>query len=374
MRLAVLTGATALGLIIAEGLLWIVAPIPYHEWIVWEDEAHIRARPMPNQIIHTAKGFPVRINKYGFRGPDHSYEKSPGTLRIAVFSGSAGFCFEASNDEATWPVTVGRDLEKAFDIPVEVVNLSLPGFDSFHSKINYQCFGRAFGPDAIIVYHTWNDMKMFRSLETVPYRSGGSWIPAKPLWQRIARNTQLGRHGRNVYWKLTDTAMENKYEADEDFKAKVERPISDNAFNWERRNFQDFAVLAKSDGVLPILVSQGTLVVNEALEDDKTRRLLATRVDWVGMSLPLIAETWERVSEMIEDVAREEGAVFVDGYHAVPHDLEHVEDEVHLTDKGNAAVAHEISRVLIQDERVQGLVAEVRAETTPDNGPSGPSR
>lgn len=363
MRLLVMTCTLVAGLLVAEGLLWLVAPISFHEWMVWEGEAHIRARPVPNQTLHTAKGHPVRINKYGFRGPDYAYEKPPGTLRIAVFGGSAGFCYHASGEQATWPAIVEAELEAALDLPVEVINLALPGFDVFHSKINYLCFGRAFDPDAIIVYHTWNDMKKFRGLETVPYRSGTGSVPAKPLWQKVARNTQLGRHGRNTYWKLKQSAMENKYEADEDFKGKVDRPISEKAIAWERRNFEDFVVLANNDGVLPVLVSQGTLVVDEALADDDVRRLLAPRVDWVGMSLPLIARTWEQVADIIEEVAREHGAVFVDGYRTVPHDLEHMEDAVHLTDAGNAVLGREISRVIINNEQFRDLVEKVRAET-----------
>ena len=238
----------AIGL--SEILLRLFLPIPYHEWMVWEGEKHIRARPVPNQTIHTATGSVVRINRHGFRGPDYDFKRAPGTLRIAVFGGSAGFNFHAAGREKTWPGALERKLRTRLDLPVEVINLALPGFNSFISKINYLTFGRAFDPHAIIVYHTWNDMKSFRARATVPYKAN-NLVPSKPLWQKIARATQLGRRGRQFFMTMRQTKMENKYSSDAGTGKRKDRPVASKAFDWERKNFEDFAKLAKSDGGTP---------------------------------------------------------------------------------------------------------------------------
>ena len=361
-RVILLFGGLALAAGIAEALLWVVAPIPYSEWLVWEPEGHIRARPMPNQVVHTAEGYEVRINKYGFRGPDYAYRKQPGTLRIEVFGGSAGFCFRASGREATWPAVLERLLSERLNMPVQVINLALPGYDVFNSKLNYLCFGRAFEPDAVIVYHTWNDMKLFRYVPHIPY-GPVTWVPNKPLWQRIARATQIGRRARQVIWTATKRKMENTYRKAEGTNEGIDAPVDEKAFAWERQNFLDFARMIQAAGQLPILVSQASLATLDNLDDPDVRMATAPVPGMVRMTVPLATASWNRVSHIIEEAARVTGAVFVDGYDAVPHDLEHMFDEVHLRDAGSVKLATAIADTLLSDRRFQEVVTRVRGET-----------
>lgn len=366
-RCLLVVGSLGLALGLCEAVLWVVAPVPYHEWLIWEAEGHIRARPMPNQVIHTAAGDPIRLNEHGFRGPDYTFDKPPGTLRIVVFGGSAAFCYHAAGREKSWPGALELKLGQRLEMPVEVINLGLPGFDAFNSKINYLCFGRAFNPDAIIVYHTWNDMKRFRGLATRPYRPR-AWVPDKPLWQRIARATQLGRRGREFYWKVAKVRLENIYSADEQTGALHDRPVAGQALEWERQNFVDLANLALSDGVLPVLVTQASLLARQTIEDPQVRLATAPGYPTTGMTMPLIVDTLLTVSSIIKEVAQEKGAIFVDGYQAVPHDLEHMRDAVHLHDAGSEALAEEIARVLTNDHRFRDLVDRVRS--TPAGDPA----
>jgi len=353
----------AVALALCEAVLWLFAPVPYHEWLVWESEGHIRARPVPHQTIRTAAGYDIRINKDGFRGPDHAYEKPPGTLRIAVFSGSAGFCYDASSVETAWPNLLETGLSETLDMPVQVINLALPGFDAFNSKINYLCYGRAFEPDAILVYHAWNDMKQFRDRASRPYRPQRS-VPNKPLWQRVARATQFGRRARNVVWRYRNANLENKFVADSPELASLEAPVHARAFEWERRNFVDFVRLAHGDGVLPILVSQGTLCkeANLSHDDPEMRAAMLLAADYAGMTPQVVVETWAAVTRLIEDVAAEHDAIYIDGYAAVPADLTHLLDHVHLIDPGLKVLADEMVRVLGGDERFLAVVERVRAE------------
>ena len=360
-RILLLGGVLAVCIGILEAGLWIFAPIPYSEWLVYVADGHIRARPMPNQIIKNIKGAEVRINKWGFRGPDHAFEREPGTLRLIVFAGSAGFCYRSASIEKSWPGAIEVKLQSRLQMPVEVINLSVPGFDSFHSKQNYLCWGRAFEPDAIIVYHTWNDMKNFRFLAGQPYQPM-SWVPNKPLWQRIARATQTGRRARNIIWRWRRVQMENTYAKREGTSTQFDAPIDPKALEWERRNFTDFVVLARSDGVLPILVSQAGLAAPENIKGKEIKLALAPTPKSSGMTVPLMVETWRRVNEIVEEVARDDGAIFVDGFNQVPHDLEHFRDHVHLEDAGSDVLAETIVSALLTEERFQGLVDRVRME------------
>lgn len=363
-RGAVLAASFVLAAGLCGAVLWIVAPLPYHEWLVREAEGHIRARPMPNQVAHTGAGDPVRINKHGFRGPDYPFQKPPGTLRIEVFGGSAAFCFHAAGREKSRPGARERKLRQRLGMPVEVINLGLPGFGSFNSKINYLCFGRAFNPDAIIVYHTWNDVARFRRLQTRPYHPVAA-IANKPLWQRIARATQIGRRARNFLSTVTRKRMQLELAADEGTGVRHGQPVAQQAFDWERQNFVDFVTLAQGDGVLPILVSQGSLVPVDNPDDAAVQFAVGSALGPLEMTVPLLTDTWPKVASIIEDVAWERGAVFVDGYRAVPHDLEHLRDLAHLHDAGSDVLAEEIARVLTDDIRFMQLVNRVRAEAGP---------
>src|SRR5262249_50147709 len=71
----------------------------------------------------------------------------------------------------------------------------------------------------------------------------------------------------------------------------------------------------------------------------------------VEMTLPLVADTWLRVSGMIERIAADTGSIFIDGYGAVPHDVKHFEDHVHLWDAGSARLAAAIAERLLHDSR-----------------------
>jgi len=359
-RLALLLMAGCVALAISEAALWIIAPVSYSEWLVWEPEGHIRARPMPGQIVHTAEGVPVRINKYGFRGPDYAYDKPPGTLRLVVLGGSAGFCFHASGRENTWPAIVERKLGERLAMNVEVINLSLPGYDIFNSKLNYLCFGRAFHPDAVIVYHTWNDIKHFRSIPQHPY-TPVAWVPNKPLWQRVARATQLGRRARQIVWTISKRKMESAFQSVEGADVGYDAPVDAKAFDWERQNFVDVTRMIQAAGQLPILVSQAGLATAESLKDPEIRFTLGDVPAAPKMTVPIVAETWRQVSEIIKDVALETNAIFVDGYNGVPHDLIHLRDHVHLQDAGSAKLAEVITDTLLADQRFRDLAERVRS-------------
>lgn len=347
--------------VLFEAALWVFAPKPFGEWAIWESEGHIRGRLMPKQVIYTATGHELRVNRHGFRGPDYAFEKPPGTLRIEVFGGSAAFCFKAAGREKSWPGALELKLKKRLQMPVEVINLGLAGFTAFNSKINYLCFGRAFEPDAIIVYHTINDLSRFRALEKTAYVPAGT-PKNKPLWQRIARKTQIGRRLRFATFNVLGLEMDIRSTAQEGTGASLDRPVHPRAFAWERQCFVDFAEWAKRDAVLPILVSQAFLVSPDNIEDLEVRKHVAGGVSSRGFTLPLFLKTWFTVSEMIEEVAHEHNAIFVDGYNAVPHDLKHIRDHVHLFDRGSEVLAEEIARVLLADPRFLKLAERVRTE------------
>ena len=161
--------------------------------------------------------------------------------------------------------------------------------------------------------------------------------------------------------------MEDAYGLHELAGGDYDLPASVQALAWERRNFDDFMVLSESDGVLPILVSQAGLGSPDNVNDPDVRLALARACHYARMTVSRVVDTWRKVSAIIEQVADSGDAVFVNGYDAVPHDLDHLEDAVHLSDAGSECLAEEIARVLLQDPRFMRLVERVELEASGSN-------
>jgi hypothetical protein len=358
-------------LVVAEICMHRFFYILYHETPDWMPDGHVRGRYKPNQsymtgpaynpnINYRLKSHPVHINKYGFRGPDWSPNPQPGTLRIALLGASAAFSYH-DREEETWAFLLGQCMTEKLGRKTEVVNLAIPGVDAEDSKINYMINGRFFNPAVVIVYHTWNDLKKFRVFEgNSTSLLFANVAPAPPgRIKKLAARSQLVRLTRKVYYRFVTRANENSYRHLEPSDVQETKAPSGEAFRWYRRNFEDIAQIARSDGVIPVLVSQATLVHGSIFDDIHTRRQVG--VELVGMTLPVLANTWQRANRILADVATDKEAVFINGYDNIPHSLEYIEDHVHLTPKGNRALADLVCSELSSNERILGLPTNASA-------------
>jgi hypothetical protein len=81
---------------------------------------HTLQRPKGPMVVHT--------DRFGFRGPDRDPDRAPGTIRILVFGGSNVYGFDM-DDHQTWPLQLERELRPRLEVPVEVYNGGVGGFD-----------------------------------------------------------------------------------------------------------------------------------------------------------------------------------------------------------------------------------------------------
>jgi hypothetical protein len=364
MRILVPVATLLVMLILVELFLQIFAPLPFSDKLYWLADGHVKARLEPHQDVTNAGGNPVRINHLGYRGADWTWEPAPGTLRLLVLGGSAAFCFQVSSDERVWTAVLERELSRRLGSDVEVLNLGLPGYDTSNSKVNYLFSGRALHPHAVLVYHTWNDMKFLRAIDESdgPPRALLSGRPSTgtnpSALERVFRRLQIVRRIDRALTRVAQRDRENRYTSLEQAGERAHQPASDRAWSWFRSNFDDIASFIRGDDRLPVLISQASLVHPDTI-DQREHRLVISN-DFQGMTLPRLADSWLEASRIIEEVARERDAVFVDGYGAVPHDLRHLGDHVHLTDEGSERLARAIADTLLADPRFTALAAAVR--------------
>lgn len=234
--------------------------------------------------------------------------------------------------------------------------------------MNYLFTGRALHPHVALVYHTWNDMKLLRKVDAsallprdaLSGRAGSS--SNVPLLGRLLWDAQLSQRVRHLYLRLRDGAWETYYGSLEGRGHAAEAPVGTRGWAWFRRNHVDLVRFAREDGVLPVLVSQATLAQPRAVDDEARRAVIHNEL--FDMTLPRLVASWPEANRILRDVATAEGAVFVDGYGAVPADLDHVKDHVHLTDRGADRLADAIASALLVDPRFRAVVARVRTAGT----------
>jgi len=366
IRIALALFVSLMMLGIGECALRVGAPLPYSSRLEWIDDGHIKARLLPGQDPVNTSGQVVQINSLGFRGEEPSWVSSPGTLRLLVLGGSAAFCYDVSDDGHTWPALLEKELRGALQLPVEVINLGLPGYDASNSKVNYLFTGRALNPHAVLVYHTWNDLKFLRlfDLDEVGMpraflsgvNTGGKNLPALA---RFFFRWQIVQRARNVYLRSRAVRRETAYTSLENEGANAHRMPSERAFQLFEQSFADLALLAASDDVLPVLISQATLAQPESLQLQEHR--LRIRNNLVGMTQPVLADVWLESNRRIESAAKAHDALFLDGYGAVQPTLQNFKDHVHLLDPGAETLARSLRDQLLSNPRFIELAERVRA-------------
>lgn len=327
-----------LALALAEIALRLLAPIPYSMKVEYKPDGFVTQRLAPNRRYRLADGGLCTVNRAGYRGAEFAIPKPPGVFRIAALGGSSTFSYLTDDDEI-WTRRLEEKLRSRFGGDIEVVNAGVPGYSAFASKVNYLYRIREIEPDAVLLYHTWNDMKFFRRLEEGEEFRAPSHRP-RPI-RDFLRRFQIPWRVRGLFHRLEGGLPPREDGWLEAGAAEaVAIPEGGRAHRWARANYEDLALLAGSDGVLPVFVSQAGLLAEETLDDPEVRRRVYT--EYQGLDYPEILRQWRAIAEIQRDVAERHGGVFIDAYAAVPHRLEHFRDHVHLTPAGNEAVAEAI--------------------------------
>jgi hypothetical protein len=178
------------------------------------------------------------------------------------------------------------------------------------------------------------------------------------VFNRVFRRLQIVRRIDNVVSRVAAKDRENRYTSMEKEGARAHQPISRRAWEWFEKNFIDVTEFVRSDDILPILVSQATLAKSEAIVNKDIRR--AINNDFVGMTHPRLVASYEQATRIIERVAARKDAIYINGYDAVPPDLVHLHDHVHLIDPGAERLARVIAASLLGHPAFRALATASR--------------
>ncbi len=314
--------------------------------------------PAIPQAVQSFDGGPMAVNEKGYRGPDFSTEKKPGITRIIVYGGSSAFNLGAS-DGKDWPRLVEAKLKDAGIANIEVINAGIPGHATTDSVSRLMTEGHFLGPDYVLLYQGWNDIKYF----TWPEPILRVMRPLKPnplLYYQGSLDRFLGEtlesYGRvrNIYLSAvldldTEGAIDPWRDVEDDWELAtfMETAQSDARGIYEsgpkqfELNIRNFVSVVRNIGATPILVRQARLVHPGNTDTEKER----IRYDYVKLDHAGLVQAFETIDRLTERIAREQNVLWIDT-RSVPKDLETFYDHIHLRPQGAEALASIIADAL----------------------------
>lgn len=304
----------------------------------------------------------IHVNSRGFRGPEFAMPKPPGNYRIFALGGSTTFGYYPSttSDAAAYPAVLERLLNaKAPDSAVkryEVVNAGVPGYSTRTSTTNFHARILHLQPDAIIVYHNTNDLARYGDEEGLLYPLMKQFIPYGFVtglldhmlgWSYAIQELRFTLESRlNLSLLARDPS---------DFPTQTEWTLDTRYLEAFRRDLRNLVILAKANGVRPILASQSIAFSEKTdfshlTENEKEMRFQKPAIFYRRVPPEQRYHLFKRYNDIIREVAEQEQALFVDVNAAIPKTPEYHYDYCHLTDRGSALQAAAIHAALLKTD------------------------
>lgn len=306
----------------------------------------------PNVSLDTHIGT-LQTSPWGTRGPDQTYEKPPGVIRIVTLGGSTTFCVYASEDSKTWPAQLEAVLnERLAPQRFDVVNYGAAGYNSADSLATFALRAIDRDPDIVIVLHAWNDISLgikpglvsdyTHHRDVASHHQRGWWFQLA-----VARTLWLVR-GKLARARLTPNG--------------TAEDIDPRAVNLYERNIESIVLLAQPRGIQAVLVTFATRLPPDNDPDWKSR------IDQVAF-IPLrhhftpagVFRAVTAYNQALRRIAERRGATLVDLANTYPRDVRYFADFAHKTDEGLRLFAEMVAEQLIE----QGVIA--RALDGPNN-------
>jgi hypothetical protein len=296
------------------------------------------------------EGSQIHVNALGLRGPEVDRAKAPGVFRIACLGGSTTFGTGASSDATTYPAQLQVLLDEAVargQAPAgrtfQVLNAGVGNWNSADSLINFQLRLLDLEPDAILVYHAANDVRLIQSHL---FRSDYSHIRRPPpivqvspleryllthvrTYAHLARGTDPGEQ----YGSLSALVFADGFQ--EQLVPSTEW-INRSGLATLTRNLASLVAVARHHGVVPVL---STFAVQDPAGGPKS----------AGLG-PVLAEA----NTAIEELGRDLSVPVVPAAERLNGRHELYQDWMHFNDRGERRHAEVVLAFLLR-ERLFGL-------------------
>ncbi len=293
----------------------------------------------------------LTVNHQGFRGRDRAKEKPAGTRRVLVLGGSAAFGMYASGDDRTFPAVLERLLGEQGRTG-EVLNAGRPSYESAQELILLATAAVDYAPDVVLVHDGWNDL--YGSARERPDRE-----PVPGLFLEIDQVLAEGRRGCmtdalrcSAFGRFLEgriARLRKRLSGPGDGPRPAFDTLHDHpaALPRYRRNLRAICRLASAYGATVVLTAQPELFQRKGPVPEAERAIREREAKDAPGYDRLGLERYPGFVRAAEEVAREEGALFVDLTTAFDSVADAVfVDQVHLNDRGQEVVARQVFPVV----------------------------
>jgi lysophospholipase L1-like esterase len=296
--------------------------------------------PKRNMTFEQREGGPAVFNDQGFREDSEvPQEKPPGEFRLIALGASTT---ENLPNQAN--LHYCGEVEKLLSLPgqeLRCLNAGRSGWSSTHSLIRLQTDLLLFRPDMITVMHNINDVTInfFPHDDRNNYASKFLRPPYGPtltarslLWESKAIDFFRGA-ARSVRRRLfADRVVTPAGGHVLSNRRFVEGPVELRFAEVFRNNLVSIVAIAKAHDITPVLMTQPAIFTEEHYA------LAYGEKEYNGfVRYPTLEElrvAFDAYNRIIEEVALEHDAGFIDMYSLLGHDEQYFKDLNHLTSEG----------------------------------------
>lgn len=275
----------------------------------------------------------IQINNQGFRGPEIEQPKPAGRLRVGFLGASTTYCAEVSGDDAVWTQLVRDRLAEHWPaVTFDYVNGGVPGYTTDNSLTNLNKRVSTFQPDLVVIYHGTNDLSgetrdlaNAAGIQRANLATEESWLARYSLlWALVEKNLAL--------MAVEEAGPTETLDLDpESLGARF------------GKNLRELVTRARAHGAGQVALVTFAIHLREGMSQQQVDTAMASaRYYMPYMTSESLLRSFTRYNEVIRQVARETGAILIEGENTIPGDPRHFADSVHFTDHGSERQADRI--------------------------------
>ena len=279
----------------------------------------------------------IKINSQGFRGEEFSLAKPPGTFRIVCLGASTTFSAEVSSNDAVWTHRLQEKLRTAYPgRRIEVINASVGGYVADDNLKNLRYRVLPLNPDLVIYYEANNEI--VRDTRELAIREGliSQDGQRQPRWSvalsKASLLFDLAYKNLAILARSRDTDQKRLDRVPPDLPTRFVGVLDQMRQELSARN-------------VPLVLS--TFIVKYRRDQDRATQIANADVAFYympWMSIDGMLDAMDVYNAAVLDYGKRTGVPVVDDRATISPDNKHFTDCMHLSDKGNEAMADRFAR------------------------------
>lgn len=288
------------------------------------------------------EAYALNVDKKGFinNGNQLLTEKDDRETLIIFFGGSTTESMYV-HEQNRFPSILERNLQQKYGANNFVYNAGVSGNNSIHSLLNLIGKGLELKPDFVVLMNNINDLVLLR--KTGSYWSGprtksliqfnqksSSFFIIKEIKDFLIPNLYAYIRPRIKFGQNVNAAINDEWA---DYRGQY---IDFNNFkNDYRSSLLSFIEISRAWDVEPILMTQFNRI---NLDDELFRK------SYIEADLDLFAKEYDKLNQMIRDIAISEDVPLIDLAIKIPSTKKYIYDTIHLNEEGSFLVAEILTK------------------------------